>query len=112
MKSRMIPYLTLFAFSITNIPARADAIAEINPISQLSEADLNALIAQDESTTSSEEDLETPQGQPVSEENENQSKSRNKQMWINIGLAVAAVVVAVVALVVVSNNNGHHYKSK
>ena len=111
MNKRLISYVTLAAFSLTTIPGKADVSEEIQHELNLNETKTiaNAIIADDSADNAeTDEDDSEPQGSEVAESSDSNKKAARKQMWINIGLAIAAVAVAVTALIIVSNNNGHH----
>lgn len=113
MNTRLISYFTVFVFAITSASVRADVSPEIAHELVAGEVAPSAVstppVADATEGDTLDEDYSAPQGTEVSKADDSSQKARKKQMWQNIGLAVAAVVVAVVALIVVSNNNGHHH---
>ena len=116
MNTRIISFITVIAFSITSLPARADIneeIAEITTSSNLSIENLSdALIAEAVDTELADDDFSMPQGKEVSKGSDEDKRAARKDLALKIGLAIAAVAVAVAALLIVSNNNGHHYHKK
>ena len=103
MNIRFISYITLIAFSIKTIPAKADLNEEV-----LHEQ-TTTLSTAIEADAAEDYDYYEPEGTEVTQSDNSAKKQQRKQMWINIGLAVTAVIVAVTALCLVSNNNGKHY---
>ena len=98
MNKRLISYVTLMAFAITCVPGRADVNEEIT--SQLvtsNTAISDTLIVGNPTDADAGEDYDyyEPEGTEVGEGDSEAKKASNRQMWINIGLAITAVVVAV-----------------
>lgn len=114
VNTRLISYFTVFVFAVTSASVRADGSAEIAQELVAGEVTPSAVtapaLADSVEGDTLDDDYSAPQGTEVGKTDETSKKAHKKQMWMNIGLAVAAVVVAVVALILVSNNNGHHSK--
>ena len=115
MNKRLISYVTLFAFSLANIPGRADVAEDTiyNQVVNESQNNNSSTISDAVDGDAAEEyDYYEPEGTEVSENNNKSKNAEKRQFWINLGLAIAAVVVAVTALCIVSNNNGNDYNNK
>jgi len=114
VNTRLISYFTVFVFAVTSASVRADGSTEIAQelvAGEVAPAAVTApTLADSVEGDTLDDDYSAPQGTEVGKADETSKKAQKKQMWMNIGLAVAAVVVAVVALILVSNNNGHHSK--
>ncbi|MBM3207975.1 MAG: hypothetical protein FJZ57_05145 [Chlamydiae bacterium] len=112
MNKRFISYVTLFAFSLASIPGKADVSEDITYNQVMAESqNTNSPLVTDTVDGDATEDYDyyEPEGSDVNKSDNKSKNAAKRQMWINIGLAVAAVVVAVTALCIVSNNNGHDY---
>jgi len=113
LNTRIISFITVVAFSITSVAARADVVEDITEITTSSlhatENLSDALIAEAVDTELADDDFSMPQGKEVSKANDQDKKAARKDLAMKIGLAIAAVGVAVAALLIVSNNNGHHH---
>jgi len=112
VNKRFISYVTLFAFSLASIPGKADVSEDITYNQVMAESqNTNSPLVTDTVDGDATEDYDyyEPEGSDVNKSDNKSKNAAKRQMWINIGLAVAAVVVAVTALCIVSNNNGHDY---
>jgi len=115
VNKRFISYVTLFAFSLANIPGKADVVEDTTYNQVVTESQNNnpSTISDAVDGDAAEDyDYYEPEGTEVSESNNKAKNAERRQFWINLGLAITAVIVAVTALCIVSNNNGHDYNNK
>lgn len=109
VKNRFLTCLTIGSVVSTCLfaPARADVVPEaVQAAEVVTPTPKETPLVAD--SIDDEEDA-TPEGKPVSKEDEDAKKNARKGKWVNIALAVSAVVVAVVACILVSENNGSHH---